>query len=337
MPKHSNQKLKILYLIDLLLHHTDQDHPLSMKDIIAALEAKSISAERKSLYDDIEALRLYGYDVQIVKGGTVGYFIGSRNFELAELKLLVDSVQASKFITVKKSNALIKKLESLASEYEARSLQRQVYVNNRIKTMNESIYYNVDILHTAIAENSRISFKYYEWNIHKEKQLRHNGRIYNVSPLAMTWDSENYYLIGYDSCADKIKHYRVDKMQKIEILKMPRDGQELLSDADFAVYSNKVFSMFGGPEENICLLCDNSIVGAIIDRFGTDIFIVPEGDHFRISLNVIISPLFISWILGFGNRISVISPDSIRRMVVSHCISVLEGYGIDSSSLNPRN
>ena len=217
MPKSSNQKLKLIYLMKILLERTDETHSITMPEIIEALAAYDISAERKSLYNDIENLRVYGLDViGTQEDRTYSYHIGNRQFELAELKLLVDSVQSAKFITAKKSNELIKKIEGLASKYEASQLHRQVFVTGRVKTMNESIYYNVDRIHTAIAENSRITFQYFQWNVDKKMELRHDGALYEVSPWSLSWDDENYYLIAYDGNEGIIKHFRVDKMLYIK-------------------------------------------------------------------------------------------------------------------------
>ena len=217
MSKSSNQKLKLIYLMKILLERTDETHGITMPEIIDALAAYDISAERKSLYNDIENLRVYGLDIiGTQEDRTYSYHIGNRQFELAELKLLVDSVQSAKFITAKKSNELIKKIEGLASKYEASQLHRQVFVAGRVKTMNESIYYNVDRIHTAIAENSRITFQYFQWNVDKKMELRHDGALYDVSPWSLSWDDENYYLIAYDSSEGMIKHFRVDKMLHIK-------------------------------------------------------------------------------------------------------------------------
>lgn len=210
MAKSSNQKLKLIYLMKILMEYTDEKHSLTMEEIKSKLQLYDISAERKSLYNDIENLRLYGLDIIGTKEDrTYSYYIGNRQFELAELKLLVDCVQSAKFITEKKSNVLIKKIEELASRYEAMQLQRQVFVAGRVKTMNESIYYNVDRIHSAIADNFQITFQYFQWNVDKKMKLRHNGIWYIVSPWSLSWDDENYYLIAYDSVEHIIKHFRV--------------------------------------------------------------------------------------------------------------------------------
>ena len=326
MAKGANQKLKILYLMKIFLEQTDTEHSLTLAEISEKLAEYGISAERKSLYDDIETLRIYGLDIEVARDSRVRYYIASRMFELPELKLLVDAVQASKFITARKSGELIKKLESFSSTYEAMRLQRQVYVANRIKTMNESIYYNVDYVHNAIGENKKITFRYYEWTPKKEKKLRHDGSLYCVSPWALTWDDEYYYMIAYDSAVHSIKHYRVDKMLQISVADEPREGGELFADFDMAVYSKQVFGMYGGERTTVLIECDNSLAGIIIDRFGTDVTIMPGEDKFQASISVMVSPTFISWALGFGGRLKILSPEPVADMLKATAREALERY-----------
>ena len=219
VPKGTNQKLKLYYLAKIMVNNTGDEHAMTLQDIKYALEQYEITADRKSLYDDFNVLRDMGIDIlREQRGRSYYYHVGKKKFELAELKLLVDAIQSSKFITVKKSHELIRKLESFASRYEASKLQRQVVVTGRIKTMNECIYYNVDAIHSAIANNRMIQFQYFQWNTKKKMEMRHNGQFYKISPWALTWDDENYYLVGYDAQAEKIKHYRVDKMRKLSIM-----------------------------------------------------------------------------------------------------------------------
>lgn len=312
MPKSANQKIKILYLMKILLDRTDEEHGLTLEEISGALSEYGVDAERKTLYDDLEVLRVFGLDIEKRKAKTVRYHVVSREFEMPELKLLVDAVQSSKFITRKKSNDLIKKIESFASRYEAQQLQRQVYVANRIKTMNESIYYTVDYIHEAINTDVKVTFQYFEWDQNKEKQLRHNGQEYCISPWALTWDDENYYMIGYDSDDGIIKHYRVDKMLGIQPTDEKRDGAKLFENFDMALYSKKTFGMFGGKEEIVALRCKNSLAGVIIDRFGNDIpFTNVTDTHFEIRVKVHVSPLFLSWLMNFGDGITVLSPERV--------------------------
>ncbi|MBR5528583.1 MAG: WYL domain-containing protein [Clostridia bacterium] len=311
MAKSANQKLKLLYLMKIFLEYSDEEHPLTIAELSDHLDGYGISAERKSLYSDIELLRDFGLDIVTVEGRAHGHYVASRDFELPELKLLVDAVQSSKFITQKKSRELIKKIEAFASRYQATALERQVFVANRIKTMNESIYYSVDYIHTAISKDSKISFKYFEWTAQKQKRLKHDGKNYVQSPWALTWDDENYYLVAYDSEAQLLKHYRVDKITDIKILDEKREGGEEFSEFDMAVYSKSVFGMFGGKSEYVSLLCDESLAGIIIDRFGPDVVFIKRsnGDgKFEINVNVVLSPQFYSWVFGFGERIQIISP-----------------------------
>ena len=238
MPKGTNQKFKLYRLAQIMLERTDDDHFITMPEIKEALEAYEITADRKSIYNDLKDLEQLGIEVE---GEPVGnryhYHVVSREFELPELKLLVDAIQSSKFITERKSNALIKKIEKLVSKYDAQKLQRQVYVSGRIKTMNESIYYNVDAIHNAITENRKIKFQYFQWNVKKEMELRHDGAFYHISPWGLSWDHENYYLVGYDSVEEKIKYYRVDKMIKVQMLPEEREGKEHFNKLDMAEYT----------------------------------------------------------------------------------------------------
>ncbi len=301
----------------ILLERTDETHSITMPEIIEALAAYGVSAERKSIYNDIENLRLYGLDViGAQEDRTYHYHIGNRQFELAELKLLVDSVQAAKFITAKKSNELIKKIEGLASKYEASQLHRQVFVAGRVKTMNESIYYNVDRIHTAIAENSRITFQYFQWNVEKKMELRHDGALYEVSPWSLSWDNENYYLIAYDSAEAKVKHFRVDKMLNITSVGKRRELKQVFQSFDMAAYDRKMFGMYGGREERVRIECDNSFAGVMIDRFGKDVSMIRLNDRrFAVNVEVAVSRQFLAWIMGLGEGVSLVGPDSVVELM----------------------
>ena len=329
MPRSVGQKLKLLCLEKYLLENSDEEHPVSMSDITEHLSGCGVKAERKSLYDDLEQLRLFGDDIVTVKGKTgTGYYIAERDFQISELKLLVDAVQGSKFITHKKSDELIKKLENLCSRYQAAALQRQVLVTNRIKTMNESIYYNVDKIHTAIGADRRITFQYFEYNCEKARIYRHGGALYSVSPFALNWDDENYYLIAYDSSSGILKHYRVDKMIGIEITELPRDGAEEFGKLDIAVYTKKVFSMFGGEEKNVCLEFSNRLAGAVIDRFGKNV-VTRKSEHenrFYVYTSVIVSPHFFGWVFSFGDGARIVSPSDVTESFADYARKVLSAY-----------
>ncbi len=316
MPRGSMQKLKLLYLQKIMLEKTDENHGLTVNEIIAELAAYGVSAERKSIYDDLRALETYGLDICRTKTSTTHYYVGSRNFEIPELKLLVDAIQSSKFITEKKSLTLIKKLEGLLSKHDGIKLRRQVYVLNKGKNMNEKIYYNVDALHTAIANDVQVTFIYYKWDVdfgsvRRIVKRKRREEAYRVSPWALRWDDENYYLIAFDREAGFIKHYRVDKMDLIEATEKKREGREQFEKLDIARYGKSMFSMFGGEETEITLSVDNSLVGVIADRFGSDIFISKETDAtFRVSVRVMLSPQFYAWLFGLGSRIRIIEPAS---------------------------
>ena len=328
MPKSSNQKLKLIYLMKILLERTDETHSITMPEIIDALAAYDISAERKSLYNDIENLRVYGLDViGTQEDRTYSYHIGNRQFELAELKLLVDSVQSAKFITVKKSNELIKKIEGLASKYEASQLHRQVFVAGRVKTMNESIYYNVDRIHTAIAENSRITFQYFQWNVDKKIELRHDGALYEVSPWALSWDDENYYLIAYDSSERMIKHFRVDKMLDIQSNGRGREGRQAFKAFDMAAYARKMFGMYGGKEELVRIECDNSFAGVMIDRFGKDVSMIRlDDERFVVNVEVAVSRQFLAWTIGLGDGVTLTGPENVVEMMNAEIDRLIRQY-----------
>jgi len=314
MSKSANQKLKLLYLTQFLLQRSDENHPITIKQMIDELARYGINAERKSLYDDIAALRRFGLDIVTVRGKSVGYYVGERDFQLAELKLLVDSIQSSKFITEKKTLSLIKKIEGLSSVYEAEHLQRQVYVRNRVKSMNESVYYNVDEISNAITKDRCIKFKYFNYTVNKERQFRRNGGWYETSPFALIWDDENYYMLGYDAAAEKIKHYRVDKMTEISALENEREGKEEFEKIDMSQYSKKVFGMFTGDMQKVRLRFENKLAGAVIDRFGLDPILTNNDDnHFTISIDVAVSPQFFAWLFGFGAGVKILQPDNVRE------------------------
>lgn len=329
MPKGANQKLKLYYLAKLMVKETDDDHYLTMPQIRELLtERYGITADRKSLYDDMEALRTLGIDVMMEQvGKNYFYHVGSKHFEIAELKLLVDAIQSSKFITERKSNELIKKLTGLVSEYEASQLKRQVEVQGRIKTMNESIYYIVDEIHTAISTNKRIRFEYLKWNLNKELVPRKEG-FYEVSPWALTWDDENYYLIAFDAEADKIKHYRVDKMRNIDILADKRLGKEHFKVFDMASYSKMNFGMFGGKETKVKLKFKNELVGVLIDRFGKDISIrrSDENGYSVTSVDVALSDQFFGWLFALSDGVVIVSPDDVKEKYKEELQRIINGY-----------
>ena len=334
MPKSPNQKMKPLLLQRILLERTDEDHGLTVTELIALLEEEGVAAERKSVYSDLQTLADFGLDiVKRKESGKVVYYVGARTFELPELKLLVDAVQSSRFITHKKSNQLIQKVEGFASRYQAQQLQRQVFVANRVKTMNESIYINVDKIYEAIAANRCITYRYLDWAFRDgaaggyEKQFRRQGKTYRISPWSLCWADERYYMIGFDSEAGLIKHYRVDKMLGIALTDEPRDGQEHFEHFDMAVYTRQVFGMFGGNEQTVTLRFENRLLGVVLDRFGEDVPIRREdADTFQVRVRVAVSPQFLSWVFSFGGGARIVSPAAVADTMREQLASVMKQY-----------
>lgn len=312
MAKSSNQKRKLIYIRDMLLENTDTNHYMSVNEIIENLAKNNIKAERKSIYSDIETLRDMGID--IVSHRRKGYAVVSREFELVEIKMLVDAVQSSRFITARKSMTLIKKLENFTSKYEAMNLQRQVFVLNKIKNMNESIYYTLDFIYDAIAADCKIRFKYFKWNINKEQELKKDGKYYVVSPWHLCWDNTNYYLIAYDDIDNKIKHFRIDKMLRTGVIDEKRSGREVFEKFDMAVYSDFHFSMFSGDVTTVTLQCKNELSNVIIDRFGKNISIIKADDEsFTVCVKVAVSDQFLGWIFGLGGSVKILAPVELKN------------------------
>lgn len=317
MAKGRNQKLKLLYLTKIFMEKTDESHALTLAEITTLLNGYEVTADRKTLYLDFEELKHYGLDIiSEQRSKTVVYYLASRDFELTELKLLVDSVQSSKFITEKKSNSLIKKLESLVSEHESKQLHRQVITSGRVKTMNESILINVDSIHSAINNNRQISFQYFQWTPDKQRELRHDGQQYTISPWHLVWDNENYYMIGYDSDSEMIKHFRVDKMLRISSGNEKREGLKKMKEFNIATYSRTLFGMLGGESTRVTLQCHNSMAGVIIDRFGKDTIMFPhDEEHFIAYVEVVPSDQFLGWILGLSSLVKIMEPISVVEQI----------------------
>jgi len=308
----------------ILLDHTDETHMLSVNELISKLADMGIQAERKTIYDDIETLRQFGLDIVMEKAKTYGYYVASREFELPELKLLADAVQSSKFITERKTHQLIKKLEGFMSKHDAGKLRRQVYVQNRVKSMNESIYYSVDALHEAISEDKKISFKYSDYDIQKNQVFRRGGEPYIVSPAALTWNEENYYLIAHSEERDGIAHFRVDRMSNVR--KLPESRCPDVAEFKLAEYSKKVFGMFSGEEAEVKLRVNNKLIGGVIDRFGKDVIMIPDGEnHFTIRVKVALSPIFYGWLFQFGDLCEVQEPQSLKSDLKKRAKDFLAG------------
>ncbi len=323
-----NQKLKLLYLADIFRRRTDEDHMLTLPEITDLLQENGVEVERKTMYTDFDELRKYGLDIQKEKIGNYSYYhLVNREFETAELKLIIDSIQSAKFITERKSRELIKKIEKLASDFDAQDLQRQVLVAGRVKSMNESVYINVDALHRAINEKKQIRFQYSRWNMKKQLEKRHNGEFFQVTPWALMWDDENYYLVAYDPIADMIKHYRVDKMSNIQEVEGKREGRQLFRDLNTSEYAKQHFGMFTGELKDVELLVDNELIGVMIDRFGKRIRVIPvDENHFRTTVKVAVSPQFIGWILSLGDKVMIISPEEIKEAMKDRIRSIYKLY-----------
>ena len=323
----NNHKMALLYMMRELVRKTDEEHVLNASDLIRILEKYGCEADRRTIYNNIQILTDFGLDIQ-KRTDIPGYYIASRDFELPELKLLVDAVQSSKFITEKKSGELIGKLMQLTNEQKAKELDRSVYIRNRMKTGNEKIFYNIDALHEAMNSDLQIEFQYGEWNTAKRLVAKKNGRIYRASPWALTWDDENYYLIAYDEEAGIIKHFRVDKMIRIALGEEHRNGSDRFRDFDLAAFAKKTFGMFGGEDADVTLRCDKGLVGVLIDRFGKDIMIVPEGkDHIHVRVTVSVSPQFFGWVTGLGNRMEITGPAGVREAYRNYLEDLLKIYG----------
>lgn len=308
----SNQKLKIMYLMRILMQETDENHAITLQEIVDKLNSYGVTAERKSLYSDIENLRIFGLDIEgFQMDRTFYYQVVNRDFQLPELKLLVDAVQASKFITEKESKELIDRLSAYASKYQAAQMNRQVYVNGRVKSRNEKNYYSVDDVYTAIDNDKKISFQYYHYDVKKKEVLAHDGKVYKVSPWAMCWDDEKYYMVAYDEDECKIKHFRVDKMIKTSVLDEERVGKKVFEKENMSQYTHRLFGMFDGELKRVELLCDNSMANVIYDRFGLDTRIEQvDENHFKAKVEVAVSNIFLGWIMAL-EKVKIVGPEDV--------------------------
>ncbi len=299
--------------------------PLCIMQILE--QQYDMKADRRTIYNEIANLQNFGLDIIQKKGTNPGYYIGSRQFELAELKLLVDVVQSSKCITEKKSKELIGKLEGLCSISEAKQLSKQVTISNRPKTSNETIYYNVDRIHSAIYQDRQISFQYAEWTTGKKLQLKKGGARYLVSPLSLIWDDENYYLVALDEKDGNEKHYRVDKMKSLMIQDEKRNGVKEAGDFNLAAFAKKTFGMFGGEDHEVTLRCKNHLAGVVLDRFGPDIWMRPEGkEDFVARVNVTVSSQFFGWITGIGGQMEILAPENVREQYKNYLDNIMKNY-----------
>lgn len=321
--KNANQRLKILYLYKILLECTDEEHSISMPEIISQLERYGITAGRKALYEDIEALKAYGMDILSGRGNSAGYCVVSRDFELPELKLLADAVSSSRFLTEKKSSELLKKLEQLTSIYEAKQIRRQVFIADRVKSMNERIYMNVDAIHRAIAERRKISFQYFDYDLNRRKKYRDGVRI--CSPYALTWNDERYYLVAHYEKYGGVSNFRVDRMENVELLDEP--AHKYPEGFKLSAYLNSTFSMFSGKSEEVKLCFDRSLINVVLDRFGKNIMLLPEGEcrfAVRVQVKTEHPEPFFGWLFQFGTKVRIVEPRELRERYLAMLKEVTE-------------
>ncbi len=332
MAKTPVTKQRLLFLQNLLLERTDQEHPLTMGSILSVMQKEGIPAERKSIYDDLRALQESGMDIRM-SGRPRGYYVAERLFATPELKLMMDAVQSSRSIPPQQSRELLKKLENMAGQHEAGSLKRQVVISSRVKAANQSVYDTIEKIHEAITAGKQVSFRYLQWELdfssrEKVKEIaRRGGKRYHVSPWSLLWNSENYYLVGYDSESGSIRHYRIDRMSELRIVKKTRQGQELFRNFDAGKYSKRMFGMFGGQEKTVRIRFANRLIGPVIDRFGKDIFLTPGGDgHFEATVPVEVSPQFFSWLFGFGTEAKIVAPREVADEFAELAKKIIDFY-----------
>ena len=325
MAKSDNQKLKIFYILDYLKRNSHQDHPVRANELISMLDRNhNIACDRKTVYSDIAALQEYGVDIVSIPGRNGGYYIASRNYELPELKLLIDAVQSSRFLTEKMSRELSEKLCEECSVYDANLMRRDVLVSGRVKSMNETIYYNVDRIQDAISQNKQISFRYFDWGIDGKRKYR--SKDYKASPYGLCQDNENCYLLGH-SPRYGITSYRVDRMSDIQILEIDRDPCPELTGKALTAHANQLFQMYSGDQVTVKMRFHRSMANAVIDKFGRNTMLIPDGeDHFTFTVSVAVSPMFLSWVIGFGPKAKILYPDSVIQQCVAMCQEALENY-----------
>lgn len=302
-------QIRILHLFQFLYRNTDEMNPASVADILRFWELQGICSERKQVYKDIALLQDFGVDVIRIKSTQNHYFIGDRLFELPELKLLVDAVESSRFITSKKSGDLIRKLGQLTSSAQAEQLDRHIYMDGMLKPSNEAIYYIVDTIQSSIQSNQQISFQYYEYLPTKEKVLKHQGYRYQFTPYALIWNRDHYYVVGWSEKHMKLSQFRVDRMTSVEMMDQP--GHQLLG-FEPAEYVQKVFGMYPDDLQMVTLFCENDVMRSIIDRFGEGVRTeVVDDDHFQAIVEVAPSPPFFGWIFTFAGKIRILKPDNV--------------------------
>lgn len=329
MSKGWGQKLKILYVLDILKNHSDEQNPITAAAICEKLGENGISAERKSVYSDIEALIDYGYDI-VYSNSPKGYFLASREFEEPEIYLLCDAVRTAKFITPKKTRELVKKLDSLLSENSKNKRKNDIYVNYSQKCDNEEIFYNIDTISRAIAENKKVTFKYISKEL-KGHEFAEVKKDMKISPYALTWQDDHYYLIGNYEKYDNLLHLRLDRISKASAIDQKArffgEVSEYKDFFDVADYTAKIFGMFSGEMETIELCCKKKTAQTVADRFSEKIYISGvTDDEFRFSFKAAISEALITFIMNFGDTVKVIKPQSLKEKVVNRAEKILKNY-----------
>jgi len=325
--KREGQKMRLLALKAILERETDDQHGIGMERILELLrEEYGIEAERKSIYDDMRVLRESEFlDVTPPQGKDREYSVASRTFELPEIKMMIDSIQSSKFLSERKSRDLIRKIETLCSKHEANTLQREVVLANRVKSTNTKIYFNIDAIHAAIANNSRISFRYFDYDLNKERKYFKKGEKYTASPWELIYTDENYYLLAFEG--GKFKHFRVDKMEDVVEAPGDREGADDAAKLDMFNYNKYTFSMYGGEVEHVTMVFQNRMMGAVMDRFGHDVLIMKEDDrHFRITVPVAISFQFFGWVFGLGKMVRIVGPESVKEAMKKALADITARY-----------
>ena len=325
MPKSDNQKLKIFYILDYLQKNSHENHPVRASDLIAMLDRQhNISCDRKTVYSDVAALQEYGVDIISLPGKNGGYYIASRNFELPELKLLIDAVQSSKYLTEKKSRELIEKLLNQCNEQDAKLMKRNILVSGRVKSMNETIYYSVDTIQEAIAQNKQITFRYFDWDFGGKRKFRE--KAYVASPYGLCQDNENCYLLAF-SDRHGITPYRVDRMMDIALLDNPRTPCPELTGKALVDHANRLFQMYSGDAVDVKLQFHNSLINVVVDRFGKDTMLIPDGPEcFNFTVRVAVSPMFLSWVMGFGAKAKILYPQSVADELCKLCKEAMSRY-----------
>ena len=325
MPKSDNQKLKIFYILDYLQRNSHEGKPVGAQELIRMLDRQhNISCDRKTVYSDISALQDYGVDIISSPGRNGGFYIATRNFELPELKLLIDAVQSSRYLTEKKSKELIEKLCNQCNEHDAKLMRRNVLVSGRVKSMNETIYYNVDTIQEAIANNLQISFRYFDWDI--DGSRRYRDREYIASPYGLCQDNDNCYLLAH-SQRHGVTSFRVDRMSNIALTEEKRIPCPELTGNALTEHANRLFQMYSGDAMDVKLRFHRDLTNVVMDRFGRNTMFIPDGsDHFVFTVRVAVSPMFLSWLMGFGSKAKILHPQSVIDQYIDLCKEALSQY-----------